>query len=132
MLQIKCWPNLHCSISWWGAVFHTFLISINAQAVIVWLLFQWLIWIYDMNACNHVSMTFLWHAKNHILRRSRIFSDRSFSWLNIIEMLLLHWGKSLVFKEHIVHEFMPFYRTIWIGINFHKQLIQLFVVHIFG
>ena len=45
--------------------------------------------------------------------------------------ILFHVGKGLVFKEHIVHEFLPFDRTIRVCINSHEQLFELFLIHTF-
>jgi len=132
MLHIIGCPDLNCTVSWGSHVTHLLLVLIKTDSTVIWSLFQLIFRINNMNTSYHISMTFDWNSIHHILRRWWIFSDMLISRLQILKMFLFHWWQCHIFKKHIVHEFMPFNRTIWICINFHEQLIQLFRSHIFS
>ena len=50
--------------------------------------------------------------------------------LNILEVLLLHGGKSLVLKKHIIHKLMPLDRTVRVRVNLHEKLVELLGSHV--
>ena len=80
-----------------------------------------LIWRNNDNVSYHVSVT------EFLLVWRMIWFNR----LYIFVMFLFHRRKCLILKEHIVHKLMPLHSSIWVCVNSHKQLSELFSCHSF-
>ena len=85
-LKIKSSPNLDCSVSWWGAVFHCLFICINTETRIIGFLLERFIRVNYVNACNHVLVAFVGNTTGWI------FPDWFLSWLDVVKMFLFHGG----------------------------------------
>ena len=50
---------------------------------------------------------------------------------DVFKVFFLHTRKRLVNQQHVVHKLVPLYTTIRVCVNFHKQLSELLVRHVF-